>query len=128
MYVQDCSALYNYNPNFRIIVILRNPIDRCISHYHFRRRLDNYQGDFESFLEDYPSAIEWSLYGKYLSRYLEVFPIGQVLLVEFDYAVNNVECFKEKLAAFLEIDACKFKEGSGPVSYTHLTLPTNREV
>ncbi len=97
----------------KFILIYRDPIERCISHYKFRMRLDNYNQDFESFLNDYPQAIEWSMYGKYLGKYLEEFDRSQFLVLRYEDATENVPATKHRLAKFLCLDASCFPESAG---------------
>lgn len=113
LYVPDIERIYNYNPDFRLILIFRNPVRRCISHYKFRQRLDNYSGDLQQFIEDFPEAIEWGLYAKHLSRFYSHFPKEQILVLEFEEVTKNVEQLKLLLADFLNVDVEKFPRDAG---------------
>ena len=44
------------------------------------------------------------------------------------YEVYARQIYQSDLYGFIEIEELVFGERSGAVSYTHLTLPTNREV
>ena len=55
----------------KLVLIYRDPVDRIVSHYKFRMRMDGYQGEFGQFLCDYPESIEWSRYGQHFQNYLE---------------------------------------------------------
>lgn len=123
LYLDDCERIYNYNKKIKLILILRDPTDRCVSHYKYRQRLDNYQGSFSDFLNDYPTAIEWSLYGIHLKRYLEVFKPEQILLLDFHAATKELQGLKRTLSAFLDIDPELFPSTSGKQRVNeHITL------
>lgn len=97
----------------KLIVMLRNPVDRAFSHYVWRMRLDNYKGSFEAFLEDYPHALEWGHYSTNLERFFEWFHRDQVLILIHERAFGNVDKTIDRIARFLEISYSKFPEGAG---------------
>lgn len=97
----------------KLLLIIRNPIDRVISHYKFRIRVDNYKGDFSNFIKDYPESIEWGFYSKYINNWLSFYSKKDLCIFVFEDAVKNVEETKKKLGDFLEIDSSLFPEKSG---------------
>lgn len=113
LYIEDCNRIYEYNPEIKLVLIYRDPMNRCVSHFNYRNRLDGFKGSLSEFIDEYPMAIEWGLYGKHLSRFLEIFPREQILIVKFEDATKNVEKFIDTLSVFLEIDSDKFPIGVG---------------
>ena len=97
----------------KFIIIHRDPSDRCLSHYKFRVKLDNYKGSFEDFLDDYPHAIEWGMYGKYFAEFLKHYQRHQFLIISFTEAVRDVAYTKKILSEFLDIDVTLFPENAG---------------
>lgn len=81
-----------YNRDMKLILILRNPIDRFVSAFHHnqRRARISYKVDINDFLNDksYESLrIRMLLRGLYyiqISRYLEIFPRSQMKIVFHD--------------------------------------------
>ena len=110
----------------KLIIIYRDPIERCISHYKFRMRLDNYRGTFREFLAEYPEAIEWSMYGKYFEAYLSCFDRSQFLVIRFEDAVNSVPETCARLGQFLGIDASLFPPNVGQRVVNKSFMPKNR--
>jgi hypothetical protein len=95
------------------LLMLRNPVDRAFSHYKWRIRLDAYRGDFTDFLEDYPSAIEWSMYGRHVERYLNHFPRDTILAIPFESGTRDYHNTRKQLASFLGVAPDLFPAGAG---------------
>lgn len=73
-----------YNPEFRILLALRDPVERAYSNHLHDIRLGYYQsGDlsFESGLKNNPMYIEQSRYAKHLATWLDQFPRAQVFVL-----------------------------------------------
>ena len=104
LYVEDQSIFRTVPSIEKFILIIRNPVDRCISHYKFRRRIDNYQKDFESFLRDYAESLEWGMYGKWIERFLNEFEREQLLVLSFESATRDPEMAIQQIAGFLNVD------------------------
>lgn len=93
------------NPNSKFILILRNPIDRTYSHYNYLKSLGSETEDLETaVLKDHqkePSSedllpeliiknyYQYSLYGKWLKRFLEHFDAKNVKIILFEDLKNN---------------------------------------
>ena len=132
----DCSSSYffsraaakeikAFNKNAKIIVTLRNPVERAFSHYLMALQLGLVTGDFkEEFNKDRALAnkgwgvselfFELGLYAQQLENYQAVFGKENVLTLLFEDWVNNMEETQEKICQFLNVPiftALK-KEGS----------------
>jgi hypothetical protein len=73
-------------PNARLIVMIRNPIERSRSHYHYVRNRTDYRSHSLQDLVENPSAdqaavLSQGLYGQQLERWLDHFPIEQFLVI-----------------------------------------------
>ena len=110
----------------KMIIIYRDPVNRCISHYKFRMRLDNYNGTFDEFLVDYPESVDWSSYGKHFERYLKVFDPNQFLVLSFENATANIEATKKQLSEFLGLCVLRFPETAGQSKVNQSYKPRNR--
>lgn len=70
-----------YNPDLRIFVTLRDPVDRAVSNHLHEVRKGHVSGDnlrFETALDNNPLYIDQGRYAAHLSRWLEHFPAEQV--------------------------------------------------
>lgn len=102
------KRIYKYNPNIKLIVILRNPIDRSFSHYKHLIKTKFENRDFSTVLKEEKEILERSLYSEQVARYLNFFHKEQMLFLIFEKdIVNPIECVK-KVSEFLCIDAEKF--------------------
>jgi len=97
----------------KLMVMLRNPVDRTFSHYIWQMQLDNYQGSFEDFLEDYPDRVEKSHYSTNLRRFFEWFDRDQLLVLIHERAFRDIEGTIDQIAEFLEIGYSAFPEEAG---------------
>jgi hypothetical protein len=78
------SRLAAYRPDARIIVTLRDPVERAYSNHLHDIRIENYQGpdlSFEAGIANNPMYVEQSRYAVHLKRWLEYFPKEQLLVL-----------------------------------------------
>lgn len=113
LYVNSVENIEKYNPSFKLILIYRDPVERCVSHFKFRRRSDNYQKTFADFINDYPESVEWGFYAKHLQKYIEAFPLDQFLFLKFEDVTKDVEAAKCQLAEFLGVAPSLFPTEAG---------------
>lgn len=109
--------IYKFNPNSKIIIILRDPIERAYSHYI----MDLMSGftdkaDFiKEVINDYNKPqkgwgisnlyIELGLYYEQVKRYLEVFPKENVKIILYDDYKNQTEKVLKEIFSFLDVDS-----------------------
>jgi len=78
------ARVCDYNSDMRIVLSLRDPIERAYSNHLHEVRLGHITGqklDFETGLENNPMYLMQSHYSLHLARWLAVFPINQVLVL-----------------------------------------------
>jgi hypothetical protein len=103
------SRIADLNPDMRLIVCLREPVDRAFSDYLDLVKNLQYDGPFESALEKFPRLVQRGMYATHLERYLEHFPRAQVHVGLFDDLQLDAQRYANDTFRFL---------GVGP-----LTLP-----
>lgn len=104
--------IHEHNPDAKIIVVLRNPIERAYSHYsaHVRDGFD--KRPFRQAIEEevealkrgpvpVPQYISCGLYGGQIERYLEYFGREAVLITFFDELTNEPLPVLEKMFAHI---------------------------
>lgn len=120
-YLQSNSAaseIYKFNPSSKIIVLLRDPVDRTISHYQMdsskeirsENILEDLQADYNSTRKGYCISnmyIDLSLYYNGLKKIFETFPKEQVLILQFEDLKKDNHSVLNSICSFLEIDYCK---------------------
>lgn len=102
-------------PHAKIIIILRDPIERAFSHYLMDLNAGLISGDFiEEVLKDYNRVpkgwgithlyIDLGLYYKQVKRYLDIFPKENIKIIIFEEMKANFQKIFQEICKFLEID------------------------
>jgi hypothetical protein len=106
-------------PGVKLIAILRDPVERCISHYAWdvflgtadRSRFEETIGELltpsaleRSRHQDGPGFVAWGEYGRILAAYYEVFPREQILVC----FTSDLDCAPQasirELYGYLDVD------------------------
>tara|TARA_B100000886_G_scaffold210491_1_gene145700 strand:- start:637 stop:1485 length:849 start_codon:yes stop_codon:yes gene_type:complete len=105
------NRIYKYNPKAKIIILLRNPIERALSHYLMDFRLGFCSENFEDIIaqpEIFPQYhqqyLELGNYFLQLKRYLNVFNENQLSIVFYDDLKSNSQKVMKHIFSFLEIE------------------------
>ena len=77
-----CKRIKKHFPKAKIIVSLRNPIDRVYSAYLYGKRYGDYKDSFEQTIKKDKYLLEKGLYGKYLPNYLKNFKEVKIIFVD----------------------------------------------
>lgn len=109
------AELHQYQPNAKIIAVLRNPIERAFSQYLMNLKegktlekdfLKELQNDLETQPKGWGVSHQYhelGLYHQQLSRYFQVFKPEQIKVTFFDDLKQNPTQFLEDIFAFLEV-------------------------
>lgn len=109
LYLADSDApvrAAQYNPDMKLIVTFRNPIERAFSnHKHNIRQgfVNSADLSFEAAMASNPTYVEYGNYGKHLSNWLRHFPRSQVLILFFDDIVTLPSESAQSVYRFLGI-------------------------
>ena len=125
-----------YNPNAKIIIMLRNPIERAFSHYLMDYRLGLISDSFENVLAKkskhknahlfYQQYIEVSKYAKQIQRYLDFFKKDNILFIDYEDFKKNVSKTVDQVYNFLHIST----EFAADINTKHntFTMPKNKVI
>jgi hypothetical protein len=108
-YFHEISAVNRvkrYLPNARILVSLRNPIERALSQHRHLVRIGVLNGpdySFETGLDTNPSYIEQGLYATHLSRWLAEFGQDQIMIILMDDIRADAASVASQVYQFLGI-------------------------
>ncbi len=128
---QDIKA---YNPIAKIIIMLRNPIDRAFSHYLMDYRLGLVSDSFEDIINKkskhknahlfYQQYIKVGEYATQLKRYFDVFDKENILLIDYEDFKSDVVGTVDLVYSFLNVSA----EFVADVNKKHntFTMPKNK--
>ncbi len=101
------SRLKEYAPDARIVVSLRDPVQRAISNHKHEVRIQNFRGPDLSFaagLRNNPNYAYQGRYSLHLKHWLSYFPIEQLHIILLDDIVDDAERTARALYQFLNID------------------------
>ena len=100
--------LYEYNPDLRFIYLVRDPIDRVISHYMHIRERGFTDLPIDEALRTIGLMLNVTRYHAQVSPYIETFGRDQVLILLFEDLVKDRERTLGKVASHLGIDPTLF--------------------
>ncbi|MCB0184312.1 MAG: sulfotransferase domain-containing protein [Caldilineaceae bacterium] len=117
IYVPDAPMqIHHYQPQMKLVAILRNPVDRAYSAYqHMRRDGREPLADFRAAIgqEDQRRQMQWSpifsyldmgYYALQLRRYYALFPTMQLKVLLYEDLRNRWEESYNEICTFLEVD------------------------
>lgn len=119
-YYQTAEDIKKFSPDAKILIILRNPVDRAFSHYSHFRRDGRESEDFGRALELEDRRIQmgfefsWhylrtGLYYQQVKKYLDVFDTN-VKVLTFDDFNSNPDKFIKEICTFLALDYAQIKD------------------
>ena len=123
-----------YNPMAKIIIMLRNPIERAFSHYLMDYRLGLVSDSFEDIINKkskhknahlfYQQYIKVGEYAAQLKRYCDIFDKKNILLIDYENFKSDVTGTVNSVYSFLNISA----EFSVDINKKHntFTMPKNK--
>jgi hypothetical protein len=93
-------------PEVKLVAILRNSIERAISHYLMRVRIGLEPWDVrEAFRNEQASFLQDGFYYPQLKRFYDLFPQGQIQVCLFDDLQHDPLSLARKIYCFLGVDA-----------------------
>ena len=108
------QKIKDYNQKSKIIIILRNPIDRAFSHYLMDYRLGLVSESFEDIINKkskhknahlfYQQYIQVSEYAPQIKRYLNVFKRENILFIDYEDFKNDVAEVVNNVYLFLGVN------------------------
>ncbi len=101
------GLIKEHMPDVKLIVSLRDPVERAYSHYLFRereRQSENQPLTFEQKIEATPSLIETGLYARKLQKYYDIFPKDNILIILYDELKKDSEQYLKRVYQFLGVN------------------------
>lgn len=110
------QKIHNYNPEAKIIYIIRNPIHRIESnHWHsFNAGISNIRDVNASLF--YNNNIEASRYFRNIKPFIDIFGKDQVLILLFEDLKNDMNYIRQQLSAFLGLEHSQFPNEIGKIN------------
>lgn len=108
------ERVFAYAPTARILLSLRDPVQRALSNHRHEVRVGHFSGDdlsFESGLANNPMYVEQSRYATHFKRWLQFFPKEQILVVLMEDIDRDPLSVARTVYEFLGIDKTYVPEG-----------------
>ena len=116
--ITAAQAIYDYNPNAKIIISLREPVDRAYSHWkmNLANGRENENIPFSQCIAREFSRkdkhwgishlyVDLGLYCAQIKRYLDIFPRENILIVFYRDLMISPQKFMEDIFRFLNLNA-----------------------
>lgn len=91
-------------PDVRVMVCLREPVERAMSSYLNMRRAGWVSSDFATALDEHPHLLEHGRYGAHLARFAAHLPRERIYLGFFDDLQRNPQLFLDGVLTWLGVD------------------------
>ncbi|WP_029520545.1 sulfotransferase [Persephonella sp. IF05-L8] len=102
--------IYKHNPDAKIIISLRNPIERAFSAYKMDVTIGRVSVPFEQALKEIPRYIQRSLYFEQVKRYYDIFPKENIHIILFDDLKKDPQKVLNDIFGFLKLEPIYFVE------------------
>lgn len=116
-YRQKSTAenIYDYNPNAKVLFIVRDPIQRLYSQFYFHKQLDLIPEEMslEDALDNDPHLIADSHYESTIPVYENLFGGAQCMIVSLEEAKQHEERVWAEIQSFLHLPKAPFPEERG---------------
>lgn len=109
------QRLYEYNPDLKLIYIMRHPVERVISNYAHRLVRSSVRTDPATAVFQDPVYVNRSRYGVQLRPYLQLFGRAQIKLIIFEEYFADPMAHLSDIANFLGIADSHFQRDEAPV-------------
>lgn len=104
------KRIYKYNPKMKMIAILRDPTERCISQYKmemYRGTIEKNTGLWDAFKRNLPKYGPMKKRGKYkelLDNYYQYFNKNQILTLSYEDLKKDPKTFLKTVFNYLEVE------------------------
>jgi len=117
-YPAAIERIYGFDSNAKILVVLRNPVDRAISAYEYFKKMKLETLNFNEAIDRESERMEsgdiqvksgltyrsHGLYGKQMEHVYRFFPKKQVMVIKYEEVQNNPSQVVKKVYEFLGVD------------------------
>lgn len=114
---QAPSRIKTMLPNVKLIVILRNPVDRAYSEYQMNLRTNDESMTFEDrirqSMRDGTGIVDYGHYANHLKRWFEHFDREQLLILTTDELKTDRHAIIDKMTDFLGIERFDIEHKGG---------------
>ena len=88
-------------PGAKLICMIRNPLDRAVSHYIHEWSMGKMSGDIEAAFDQHPELIDYGRYGHQLAPWVESFGRTALFVSSLEVMTAAPQALLDRLSAFL---------------------------
>ena len=127
-YPETARRIHAYNPNIKLIYIMRHPVERTISHYfhHYLKARTKYSKEEE--ILNVPTYLNHSSYAMQLRPYFELFSKAAILPVIFEEFIEDPFVILNQIAHYLDIDPDGFNNIDTSPQYQSVNRKGERKI
>lgn len=113
-YERAARRLASFPSVEKLVLTLRDPVERAVSQWRFWRRTGDYRKSFAEFVEEERGwAVTFGRYAEHLKRYLVHWDRDDLVVFVFERMVADPEATRRRLVGELELDADLFPAEAG---------------
>ena len=127
-YPHTANNLFAYNPDIKIIYIMRQPVERVISHYTHRLLRARTKSDQDLEVFENPIYVNRSRYAMQLKPYLELFPRESILLLTLEEFSSQPAKSHKMISEHLGIDEAGFQSIDLTPQYASMTRTGDKKI
>jgi len=118
------KRMYDFNPDFKIIFMLRNPVERAFSNYKREIQVWGESRTFETILEEGDRYTRPGMYYTHMTRFLKYFPKENLKFVVFEKFIKITNDYLKEICEFLNVNP-RFKFNSSASNINPSKMPIN---
>ena len=115
------ERIWNYHPHIKLLVLLRNPVERAFAHWNMQRFKGREPLDFFEAVKEEKSRlagappvearrfayVDRGFYARQLERFFQFFPREQMKVIKFEEFKNNQRETLASIFSFLDLEPLK---------------------
>ena len=146
------KRIFNLLPKTKLILVLRNPVDKAFSTYNQQKNYKQTNLKFQEIIQSeierikflevnsqkfhiqspddliIPNILRHGIYAKYIENWLKSFPLKQIFIINSDDLENSTQKVLDELFTFLELPSYKIPDISKVNTGNYHPMPkTTRE-
>jgi len=98
------ERIHRFNPDARLLYLMRDPIERTLSHYWHRARWFREYRSLSTAIKNDPQYVDVSHYAMQLTPYFKLFPRDQIKAVTLEELIGNTRATVESIMRWLKVD------------------------
>lgn len=100
-YPETVARMHAQRPDLRLVYMIRNPVDRAVSHYIHGWTEGRMGADAAAAFAAHPEIVDYGSYGRQITPFIEAYGPGRVMLTSLEQITADPSRAFGEIAAFL---------------------------